>query len=202
MSQALTIANVVIPEGLATQLRIRAYRLDVGQDPQLEYHPLAGELARRLWAAMPPTTPDLVRKWLIDLTAGLVLAKDGPSLEARVGATFLACSEFPAAVWNALTLKRALQTFAFFPVAAEVYRFLKPDVDEMLSVVRGLEAIAQAPHAERAVAAREVYKPPPPPDWVGLRRGRGDHSSPRLWTAVPPQRTPAEQIAILRGEAG
>lgn len=196
MSQALTIPGE-IPDGLRRQLRIRHLRLETGQDVDLEYHPAAAHIAARMRAAIAPTTHAHVRKWMTDLTAGPVLPKDGPDLDTRIGATCVACSDFPAAVWSAESLKRGFQTFArFYPAAGEIYQFLKPDADRIMDVIVGLEAIAKAPVGLRAVPAKEPYVMPSVPDWVGnrggLRRGRGDHTHPPLNIPIPPHRPDPE----------
>lgn len=202
MSQSLTtIADIQIPDLLTRQLRIRQLRLETGQELDLEFHPAARDLAARLRARIKPTTQAHVRRWMTDLTAGAMLPGNGPSLEARIGATCIACADLPADVWSAETLKRAYQTFKFFPTSGEIFAFLKPDADKVLDVIVGLEAIAKAPVGVRAVPAREPYKLPPAPDWVGdrgLRRGSGDHSRPAL-NIPPPLRTVAEQVAMLNG---
>jgi hypothetical protein len=113
------------------------------------------------------------------------------------GGVFAACDDFPASVWNAQTLRMALRTFKWFPKPAEVYALLKPEADKLMSVVEGLEAIAKAKPALRAVPSAKPYVVTSTPDWVAAKRGRGDHSRPAL-NIPPPPRSVAEQIAMLR----
>lgn len=202
MTTRLVAVETSIPDDLSRQLRIRQHRIETGTlDLGLEFHPDAADVAARMRAQITPTTFDIVRQWLNDLAVGGLAPQSG-DIDPLARGVFMACDELPSSVWNDATLRQALQTFKWFPKPAEVFALLKPEADKVLDVIRGLEAIAKAPHGERAVPAREAYKLPSVPDWIGLKRGRGDHSTTRLWTPAPPARTPAEQIAILNGKAG
>lgn len=203
MTDLSVIASVAIPEGLTRQLRILDYRRDQGLPAGLEFDPAAAAVAARLRAQLRPTTFAIVRNWLNDLVLAGLVPQVG-ELDALARGVFVACSEFPGCVWNAETLKRALRAFKWFPKPAEVFGLLEPEAEKILDVIRGLDAIAKAPPAERAIPAREPYKLPPAPDWDyrgsrQLQRGRGDHTRPPL-NIPPPRRSVAEQIAILTGD--
>jgi hypothetical protein len=192
----LTIVDGAMPESLSRQLRVRQHRLTLGVDPDLEFHPDAAAMAARLRAEMQPTSIVIVRRWLNDLVFGGLVPQNG-ELDRLAGGVFAACDDFPASVWNAQTLRMALRTFKWFPKPAEVYALLKPEADKLMSVVEGLEAIAKAKPALRAVPSPKPYVVTSTPDWVAAKRGRGDHSRPAL-NIPPPPRSVAEQIALMR----
>jgi hypothetical protein len=196
MTTALVSLSEISDE-LARQLRIRQYRVDAGMPVDLEYHPDAAATAKRLRASMQPTTYAIVRGWLNDLVSAAAVLPRDVSIDALAGGIAAACSEFPASVWNATTLRLALQTIEWLRSPAQVYKLLKPEADKLMSVVEGLEAIAKAKPALRAVPSPKPYVVTSTPDWVASKRGRGDHSRPAL-NIPPPPRSVAEQIALLR----
>lgn len=199
--QQLVTTDIQIPDSLTRALRIRQIRSETGQPLDLEFHPAAADVAKRMRARVEPTTFAIVRRWLNDMVHVGGLVPQNGDLDALARGIFMACDEFPASVWSAQSLRLALRAFKWFPKPAEIHALLKPEADKVLEVIAALEAIANAPPGLRAIPAREPYKLPPAPEWAtsrGLKRGSGDHSRPDL-NIPPPKRTVAQQIAILNG---
>jgi hypothetical protein len=119
--------------------------------------------ARRLLAewdrhARPPTALR-IDTWLVELSAGTA-GGVGADLEARRRAICIACSEFPATVFNRKTSILALQTFRFFPTAADVCQLLKPFVDEFETTYRAIKALVAGAGAGAQTASKQNSAPP------------------------------------------
>lgn len=187
-----------LPDDLKRALRVLRYRAENAIRADPEPHPWAARYLAQWRQQITPTTLALVRQWLDDLAVGVSAppsSQDTP-MGTRAAAVFMTCEDFPAACWTRASLVLAMRTFKWFPTPSEVYALLKPEADRIDQTLVGLEAIANAKPAEAAIPAREAYKPPPVPDWVGDRTIRGEHGR-RMPNIQPPLRSVAEQIALL-----
>ncbi|MEJ0017518.1 MAG: hypothetical protein WDN25_13325 [Acetobacteraceae bacterium] len=88
------------------------------------------------------------RAWLLPIQAAVRNPADEDRLPGWVAAVLLAVGHLEVGAFTAGTQREALQTFKFFPSAADVYEILAGPAVEIRMRLRTLERIASAPARE------------------------------------------------------
>lgn len=101
-----------------------------------------------------PPSSETVIAWLWPIVASSSNPPDQASFRLRATAIARACELLPKAVFTADSQREAMGRFKFFPGAAEVIEFLKPDSIRLTSRRRALKAIART-----GAPAEEERKP-------------------------------------------
>jgi hypothetical protein len=77
--------------------------------------------------ALTPAAPDLVKRWLLPIAAAVANSPTERDFAARAAAIALACVDMPIVAFTARAQREALQTFKFWPSAAEVCALLEEE---------------------------------------------------------------------------
>lgn len=108
----------------------------------------------RALAPLPePQMSALVEEFAEMLNAGVVNPLPGVALHLRCGALAAACATVPALAWNAVSVRRALVAFTFFPSAAQLVTLLEEQCG-MARVTHGRLRLLVAEADQRVLRAQ------------------------------------------------
>lgn len=89
-----------------------------------------------------PVTEKVLREWLAPIPQVVRNEKTTEALKGWMAGVMLALRGFPIGAFNQSTQRSALQTFQFFPSAADVCDVLQPTVTEIRDRMRALRQVA------------------------------------------------------------
>ena len=114
------------------------------------------EAAAAIYARLcAPAEPAALRRWLAPINAAVRNPRGtAAEFDLAVAAIAEACADIPASVLTQRTLREALQSFQFWPAAADVYALLSAHAAPLRATLRALTALQ--------------LEPPPPPPRPGL----------------------------------
>ncbi len=151
-----TRRQIALPEGrpiipsLPEPLSGHYHAIESGAGYQPGYSNLIQIQARSALAMMSvilaPASERHLREWLLPIPSAVRNGARGPEeTKAWFAAVALACSEVPGCLFNRASQVQALQTFDFFPSAADIYRLVAAEKARLTNRAYILRRIVEAP---------------------------------------------------------
>lgn len=112
-------------------------------DATTQRHAAAALTRLAPWAE--PVTEAVLRAWLAPIPLVVRNEKSPEAIAGWVAGIALAIGHFEIGAFNATTQREALQTFKFFPSAADVCEVVSPVAVHIRQTVRHLRTICEAP---------------------------------------------------------